>query len=66
MLIHVLPAYILYKNGENGVFTCAYYTIAYGENFAKNVGQYDNSGNHWTIGMSNGYYLDGYYAGRLN
>jgi hypothetical protein len=44
-------AYILYKNGANGVFTCTYYTQAYGPDFAKNKGQYRGT-DHYTIGYS--------------
>jgi hypothetical protein len=48
-------AYILYKNGINGVFTCTYYTQPYGVAFAKNKGQYNNEGDHYTVGYSVGY-----------
>lgn len=51
-------AYILYKNGANGVFTCTYYTAIYGPPQATNFGQYDGSGNHFTIGHSYIYSLD--------
>lgn len=50
-------AYILYKNGENGVFTCTYYTSAWDSSYATQTGQYDSSGNHYTIGSSFGYAL---------
>lgn len=48
-------AYILYKNGINGVFTCTYYTQPYGVAFATNFGQYNGQGDHFTIGYSVGY-----------
>lgn len=48
-------AYVLYKNGINGVFTCTYYTYAWSPSYATNNGQYDAQGNHYTIGYSNGY-----------
>lgn len=48
-------AYILYKDGLNGVFTCTYYTYAWSPSYATNVGQYDSQGHHYTIGYSNGY-----------
>lgn len=48
-------AYVLYKNGANGVFTCTYYTEGYEASYATNVGQYDGSGNHYTIGHSYAY-----------
>lgn len=51
-------AYILYKNGASGVFTCTYYTAAYDTSYAKNFGQYDSSGNHYTIDHSYTYTLD--------
>ncbi|KAK0636225.1 hypothetical protein B0T17DRAFT_503701 [Bombardia bombarda] len=57
-------AYILYKNGENGVFTCAYYGTPYGVAYAKNKGQFDAAGNKFTIGSSFGYYLDGHYVAK--
>ena len=57
-------AYIMYKNGENGVFTCAYYGVPYGASYAKNSGQKDNSGNVWTIGSSFGYYLPGNFVAK--
>jgi hypothetical protein len=50
-------AYILYKNGQNGVFTCTYYTEAYGPEYAKNFGQYNSAGDHYTIGHSYTYSL---------
>ncbi|KAK3944152.1 hypothetical protein QBC46DRAFT_305904 [Diplogelasinospora grovesii] len=55
-------AYIWYKNGADGVFTCAFYGVPYGVSYATNVGQYNNAGDHWTVGSSYGYYLDGYYV----
>lgn len=45
-------AYILYKNGVNGVFTCTYYTEAYGPSYATNFGQYDSEGDHYTVAHS--------------
>jgi len=48
-------AYILYKNGHNGVFTCTYFTVSYGPEQAIEKGQYDAQGNHYTIGHSYGY-----------
>ncbi|KAH7393273.1 hypothetical protein BKA64DRAFT_709623 [Cadophora sp. MPI-SDFR-AT-0126] len=41
-------AYILYKDGANPVFTCAYYTKSYDASFATNVGQYNAAGAHFT------------------
>ncbi|KAK3327787.1 hypothetical protein B0T19DRAFT_173705 [Cercophora scortea] len=55
-------AYVLYKNGANGVFTCAYYGTPYGVAYAKNKGQKDGSGNVFTVGSSFGYYADGHYV----
>ncbi|KAL1849606.1 hypothetical protein Daus18300_013213 [Diaporthe australafricana] len=52
-------SYILYKNGADGVFTCTYYSTNYGASYATNAGQFDNSGNHYTIGSSYSYYLVG-------
>lgn len=57
-------AYIMYKNNQDGVFTCAYYGIPYGASYAKNKGQKDNNGNVWTIGSSYGYYLPGNYVAK--
>jgi hypothetical protein len=51
-------AYILYKNGQNGVFTCTYYTAVYGPPQATNKGQYNAAGDHFTIGHSYIYSLD--------
>jgi hypothetical protein len=48
-------SYILYENGQNGVFTCTYFTVAYGPEQAIERGQYDEQGNHYTIGHSFGY-----------
>ena len=55
-------SYVLYKNGANGVFTCAYYGTPYGVAYAKNKGQFDKDGNKFTIGQSYGYYADGSYV----
>jgi hypothetical protein len=52
-------AYILYKNGANGVFTCTYYIQSYGPIYATNFGQYDSEGDHYTIANSYTYTLDG-------
>jgi len=52
-------AYILYENGNNGVFTCTYYTSSWDSSYATNNGQYDGQGNHYTIGYSHGYAKDG-------
>ncbi|KAK2604722.1 hypothetical protein N8I77_007630 [Diaporthe amygdali] len=52
-------SYILYTNGASGVFTCTYYSTNYGASYATNAGQYDNTGNHYTIGSSYLYYLAG-------
>lgn len=57
-------AYIMYKNGKDGVFTCAYYGVPYGVSYAKNTGQKDNSGNVWTIDSSFGYYLPGNFVSK--
>ncbi|KAH8880988.1 hypothetical protein GQ53DRAFT_832832 [Thozetella sp. PMI_491] len=51
-------AYILYKNGVNGVFTCSYYSQGYEISYATNYGQSDSSNNRYTIGNSYAYYLD--------
>ncbi|PQE18832.1 Galactose oxidase protein [Rutstroemia sp. NJR-2017a WRK4] len=48
-------SYILYENGQNGVFTCTYFTVSYGPEQAIEKGQYDEQGNHYTIGHSFGY-----------
>jgi len=48
-------AYILYENGNNGVFTCTYYTSSWDGSYATNNGQYDGQGNHYTIAHSYGY-----------
>jgi len=48
-------AYMLYKNGDNGVFTCTFYTSQWDMTYATNVGQYDSAGNHYTIGNANGF-----------
>ncbi|KAB5554324.1 hypothetical protein GE09DRAFT_1286908 [Coniochaeta sp. 2T2.1] len=50
-------AYLLYKNGQNPVFTCTYYSVVYDKSYAKNVGQYNSKGDHFTIGSSYGYTL---------
>ena len=55
-------AYIFYKNGQDGVFTCAYYSTPYGAARLLNKGQKDNSGNSFTPAMSYGYYKDGHYV----
>lgn len=47
----------MYKNEQNGVFTCTYYTSAWDSSYATNAGQYDQAGNHYTIGSSYGYAL---------
>ncbi|KAH7330379.1 hypothetical protein BKA65DRAFT_404464 [Rhexocercosporidium sp. MPI-PUGE-AT-0058] len=51
-------AYLLYKNGQNPVFTCAYYTKAYGPEFATNVGQYNPAHDHFTNEHSYTYTLE--------
>ncbi len=51
-------AYIIYKNNANGVFKCAYYGQGYDGTYATEVGQYDATGAHFTIGSSYGYYID--------
>ncbi|CAD6441785.1 ca94745b-74a2-466d-bc4a-aa2a58e6fe5c [Sclerotinia trifoliorum] len=55
-------SYILYENGRNGVFTCTYFTVSYGSDRAIETGQYDEQGNHYTIGHSFGFTADGYTA----
>lgn len=50
-------AYVLYKNGLGGVFTCAYYSQSWGPDAATNTGQDDAKGNHYTIGHSYTYTL---------
>lgn len=56
-ICNFFDAYILYKNGQNGVFTCTYYTQAYGASYATNFGQYNSAGDHFTIGHSYTYTL---------
>ncbi|ESZ98949.1 hypothetical protein SBOR_0607 [Sclerotinia borealis F-4128] len=53
-------SYILYENGQNGVFTCTYFTVSYGSDRAIETGQYDAQGNHYTIGHSFGFTVDKY------
>jgi hypothetical protein len=55
-------SYVLYKDGLNGVFTCVYYSTPYGAAYAKEAGQYDSKGAHYTVSNSNGYYVDGNYV----
>ncbi|KAL0464983.1 hypothetical protein QR685DRAFT_539543 [Neurospora intermedia] len=57
-------AFVIYKNGKDGVFTCNYYGTPYGVSYAKNTGQWDDSGNHWTISNSFGYYVPGNYVAK--
>ena len=38
-LCEFFVAYILYENGNNGVFTCTYYTSAWDNSYATNNGQ---------------------------
>jgi hypothetical protein len=52
-------AYMLYKNGANGVFTCSYYSQAWGPSYATNTGQ-TRGRDVYTIGMSYGYAFPGY------
>ncbi|TGO39945.1 hypothetical protein BHYA_0045g00390 [Botrytis hyacinthi] len=52
-------SFILYENGQNGVFTCTYFTVPYGSDRANEIGQYDAQGNHYTIGHSFGFTVDG-------
>lgn len=47
-------AYYLYKNGQNGVFTCTYYTASWSSKYVTNFGQYKGQ-DHYTIGYSNAY-----------
>ncbi|KAF2170002.1 hypothetical protein M409DRAFT_51780 [Zasmidium cellare ATCC 36951] len=51
-------AYVAYKNDENPLFTCTYYTQGYGAGYATNLDQYNGDGDHFTHGSSNGYYLE--------
>ncbi|KAH8887970.1 hypothetical protein GQ53DRAFT_826543 [Thozetella sp. PMI_491] len=51
-------AFIAYKNGLNGVFTCNYYSVEYDTSVATYTGQADSNGNEFTIGFSYGYYVD--------
>ncbi|KAH8883685.1 hypothetical protein GQ53DRAFT_882058 [Thozetella sp. PMI_491] len=51
-------AFIMYKNGLNGVFTCNYYSIEYDATFATNSGSTDANGNKFTVDHSYGYYVD--------
>jgi hypothetical protein len=57
-LCEFFDAYILYKNGVNGVFTCTYYTTPYDPSYATNFGQYNSAGDHFTIGSSYLYTAD--------
>jgi len=50
-------AYMLYKNGDEGVFSCAYYSEIWGPEEATNYGQVDGSGNVFSVGLSYAYYL---------
>jgi len=52
-------AYVLYKNGENGVFTCTYYNSAWSSSYATNDGQWDAQNNHYTVGQANGFSVGG-------
>jgi hypothetical protein len=54
--------YVLTKNGQNGVLSCAYYSTPYSVVWAKNSGQYDASRNFFGVTQSYGYYLDGHYV----
>jgi len=58
-LCEFFVAYILYENGNNGVFTCTYYTSSWDSSYATNNGQYDGQGNHYTIGYSHAYAKNG-------
>ncbi|ROV99137.1 hypothetical protein VMCG_06688 [Cytospora schulzeri] len=51
-------AYVLYRNGANGIFTCIYYSENYGASYATMTGQFDIFGNHYTVGSSYSYYLN--------
>jgi hypothetical protein len=51
-------AYVLYKNGLNGVFTCTFYTQAWGPQYATNTGDWIGS-DHYTIGSSYSYTIIG-------
>jgi hypothetical protein len=54
--------YVLQKNGADGVLTCTYYSTPYGVAYAKNPGQFDAQGNHFTVTQSYGYYVDGNFV----
>lgn len=55
-------AYVLYKNGAGGVFTCNYYSLASDPSAATNTGQTDAKGNAYTIGFSFSYTLNPEYG----
>ncbi|KAH8896537.1 hypothetical protein GQ53DRAFT_524502 [Thozetella sp. PMI_491] len=53
----MFDAFITYKNGLNGVFTCNYYSIEFPTSAATYFGTTVGT-NKYTIGFSNVYYLD--------
>jgi hypothetical protein len=48
-------SYVAYKNGADPLFTCTFYTQAYGVAQATNVQQFDGDGNKYTKDYSYGY-----------
>ncbi|KAK0652236.1 hypothetical protein B0T16DRAFT_98231 [Cercophora newfieldiana] len=54
-------AYKLFKNGDEGVFQCAYYSEIWGPAEATNQGQVDGLGNVYSVGLSYAYYLEEQY-----
>lgn len=50
-------AYVAYKNDANPLFTCTYYTQGYGPEYATNIDQYNDAGDHFTHGSSYGFTL---------
>ncbi|KAK0626863.1 hypothetical protein B0T14DRAFT_421937 [Immersiella caudata] len=54
-------AYVLYKNGGEPLFNCAYYSEVWGPEEATNQGQVDGEGNVYSVGLSYAYYLEEQY-----
>jgi len=50
-------SYVLFKNGANPKFHCAYYSHAFSKEQATNSGQLDGEDNLYAVGVSHGYYL---------
>lgn len=52
MTCNFFVTYMLYKNGYPVTQQCAMYSQAWNSTYATNTGQWDQQGNHYTIGMS--------------